>query len=131
MPEFLAHATLPDRTYWMIGDTARHLAFAIKGTTAEFAATAGASGPRPSRVFAAYRAGFAFGRSGWGDRRAYRDEAAYSVRYGPGRRFHGHADHASVTLYAYGKRLVDDSGMFTFNTDPGVPTRWHGARTTS
>jgi hypothetical protein len=115
MPDFLAHATLPDRTYWMLGDTARKIASRLAGTGAEFAATAGASGTRPRAVFRAFGAGFAFGRTGWGDRRAYRDEAAYSVRYGPGLRFHGHADHASVTLYAYGKRLIDDSGLFTLN----------------
>jgi hypothetical protein len=115
MPDFLAHATLPDRTYMMLGDTARKVASRLAGTAAEFSATAGASGTRPRAVFRAFGAGFAFGRTGWGDRRAYRDEAAYSVRYGPGLRFHGHADHASVTLYAYGKRLVDDSGLFTLN----------------
>jgi hypothetical protein len=85
------------------------------GTSAEFSATAGAAGSRPRTAFRAFGAGFAFGRTGWGDRRAYRDEAAYSVRYGPGMRFHGHADHASVTLYGYGKRLIDDSGLFTLN----------------
>jgi hypothetical protein len=115
MPDFLAHATLPDRTYWMLGDTARKVASRLAGTAAEYSATAGASGTRPRALFRAFGAGFAFGRSGWGDRRAYRDEAAYSVRYGPGLRFHGHADHASVTLYAYGKRLIDDSGLFTLN----------------
>jgi hypothetical protein len=117
MPAFLAHATLPDGTYWMLGDTARYRAVSIPGTIAEFAATGGAEGPRPTSAFRRYSAGYAFGRSGWGVRRAFRDEAAYSVRYGPGRRFHGHADHASVTLYGYGKRLIDDSGMFTLNSN--------------
>jgi Heparinase II/III-like protein/Heparinase II/III N-terminus len=117
MPEFLAHATLPDRSYWMLGDTSRLRAATLRGSGAEFAATGGASGRRPADLFRAFGAGFAFGRSGWGDRRAWADEAAYSVRFGPGVRFHGHADHASLTLYAYGKRLIDDSGMFTYNNN--------------
>jgi hypothetical protein len=117
MPVFLAHATLPDGTYVMLGDTVRRSAASIAGTPAEFAATFGRRGPRPAAVFARYRAGFVFGRTGWGERRAFRDEAAYSLRFGPGQRSHGHAEHGSVTLYAYGKRLVDDSGTFTLNQD--------------
>ena len=120
MPTFLAHATLPDGTYAMLGDTVRRPAAKIPGTYAEFAATTGRTGPRPPTPFAKYNAGFAFGRTGWGERRAYRDEAMYSLRFGPGRRFHGHADHGSVTLYGYGKRLIDDSGTFTLNFN-----RWH------
>ena len=102
----------------MLGDTVRRSAASIAGTPAEFAATFGRRGPRPTAVFARYRAGFVFGRTGWGERRAFRDEAAYSLRFGPGRRSHGHAEHGSVTLYAYGKRLVDDSGTFTLNQNP-------------
>jgi hypothetical protein len=120
MPGFLAHATLPDGTYVMLGDTARRPAGRIVGTWAEFAATRGLSGPKPPTAFSRYSAGFAFGRTGWGERRPYADEAMFSLRYGPGRRFHGHADHGSVTLYGYGKRLIDDSGMFTLNLN-----RWH------
>jgi hypothetical protein len=120
MPTFLAHATLPDGTYAMLGDTVRRSAAKIPGTYAEFAATTGRTGPKPPTPFAKYNAGFAFGRTGWGERRANRDEAMYSLRFGPGRRFHGHADHGSVTLYGYGKRLIDDSGMFTLNFN-----RWH------
>jgi Heparinase II/III-like protein/Heparinase II/III N-terminus len=120
MPAFLAQATLPDGTYVMLGDTVRRQAARIGGTPAEFAATAGLAGPKPSTMFARYSAGFAFGRTGWGERRAYRDEAMFSLRFGPGRRFHGHADHGSVTLYGNGKRLIDDSGTFTLNLN-----RWH------
>jgi hypothetical protein len=124
MPEFLAHATLPDGTYAMLGDTVRTRAGAIAGTPAQFAATAGGAGPRPRERFASYRAaGFAFGRTGWGERRPFRDEAMYSLRFGPGRRYHGHAEHGSLTLYAYGQQLIEDSGTFTLN-----PGRWraHG-----
>jgi hypothetical protein len=39
---------------------------AIPGTEAEFAATRGASGPRPARTVVRYDAGYLFARSGWG-----------------------------------------------------------------
>ncbi len=117
MPDFLAHSTLPDGTHTTLGDTPRSGLHAIPGTVAEFVATAGASGPRPERPFARYDAGFVFGRTGWGESRPFRDEAAYSLRFGPGRAWHGHDDGASVTLYGYGSRLVDDPGTFTLNYD--------------
>jgi hypothetical protein len=48
MPGFLAHATQPDGRYTPIGDTQTNEASPIPGTWAEFAATRGASGPKPS-----------------------------------------------------------------------------------
>src|SRR3990172_1052477 len=47
MPAFLAHATLPNGTYAPLGDTSARNAKVIPGTPAEFAATKGASGPKP------------------------------------------------------------------------------------
>ena len=117
MPDFLANATLPNGEYAMLGDTGRAAAVSIPGTTAEFAATGGRTGKRPATVFANYKAGFIFGRSGWGDDRAFGDESAWSVRYGEGLRWHGHADGGSVTLYAAGARLLEDPGIFTLNVD--------------
>lgn len=121
MPDFLAHATLPNREYEMIGDTGRLLAEVIPGTTAQFAATAGAAGPRPAAFSVLYDAGYAFGRSGWGRSRPYADEAFYSLRFGPGRRLHGHSDGTAVTLYGYGSRLLLDSGKYKYVRDP-----WRG-----
>ena len=45
MPNFLAHATLPNGTYAVLGDTNRNAAPALEGTTAEFAATRGKRRP--------------------------------------------------------------------------------------
>jgi hypothetical protein len=118
MPELLAHATLPNGEYETIGDTERRRAEPIPGTPAEFAATLGAAGPAPASPWAVYRAGYAFGRSGWGTGgRAFSDETFYSLRFGPGRAFHGHDDKGSLTLYGYGTRLLIDPGVFRYD-DP-------------
>ncbi len=117
MTQMLTHATLPDGTYATLGDTAHGRASAIPGTSAEYAATGGLHGPKPARRFASFDAGFAFGRTGWGETRPFEDEAMWTARFGPGRRFHGHQDHGSVTLYGYGRRLVDDPGFFTGNAN--------------
>jgi hypothetical protein len=104
----------------MLGATPQRKATSIPGTIAEYAASQGVSGPRPASRFAIFEAGFAFGRSGWGKERAFADEVAWSARFGPGLQWHGHADGLSVTLYGHGSRLLEDPGLFTYNTD-----RWH------
>jgi Heparinase II/III-like protein/Heparinase II/III N-terminus len=117
MINLLTHATLPDGTYTALGDTSHAPARAIRGTTAAFAATGGRKGRMPAATFATFDAGYAFGRTGWGTTRAFEDEVMWSARFGPGRVFHGHLDHGSVTLYGYGSRLVDDPGLFTLNNN--------------
>lgn len=114
MPNMLAFATLPNGQYEMLGDTAPVKAPGVKGTWAEFAATKGASGPKPPSTDAVYRRGFAFIRSGWGETVPYEDEVMLTLRYGAGRLFHGHDDGGSITLYGLGSRLVLDAGKNTF-----------------
>ena len=118
MPSFLAHATYPNGRYVPIGDTEANKAAVIQGTWAEFAATQGASGPKPSSTSRIYGAGYAFVRTGWGEDRPYEDETMLTMRFGPGRRFHGHDDGSSITLYGYGAPVILDSGMFTINPGP-------------
>lgn len=118
MPAFLAHATQPDGTYVPIGDTNPSRASAIVGTPAEFAATQGAAGPRPSSTSRVYGAGYAFVRTGWGERRAFADEVLMSVRFGPGRVFHGHEDGTAITLYGYGAPVLLDSAMYSIEPGP-------------
>lgn len=117
MPGFLAHATLPNGEYEMLGDTSGTRAQPIPGTTAEFAATGGASGPKPAKTVAVYRAGFLFSRTGWGETRPFADEMAISLRWGPAPAFHGHADGLAMTMYGYGKRLLTDSGAYSYDRD--------------
>ena len=114
MPELLAYATLPSGYYELLGDTSDLQAASIPGTWAEFTATAGASGPRPPSRIRRFTAGFLFARSGWGTSRAFQDETALSIRYGPKQTIHGHEDGASLTLAAWGSRLLVDPGMYAY-----------------
>jgi hypothetical protein len=118
MTNFLGYAILPNGEYDMLGDTDRAKGPAIPGTWAEYSATQGRSGVRPPDTVGVYRAGFAFARTGWGDRRAFTDEMAISLRWGPAPFIHGHADHGSVTVYGYGSRLIVDPGKYSYNSDP-------------
>jgi hypothetical protein len=114
MARLLAHATAPDGRYVMIGDTLDEAATPIPRTIAEFAATRGARGPRPTTTIATFRAGYVFGRTGWGESRPYKDEVAFSLRFGPPRFIHGHDDASSITLYGYGTRLLLDPGYYGY-----------------
>jgi hypothetical protein len=118
MPEFLAHATLPNGYLEQIGDTHYGPAPVWAGTPSEFAATAGASGPRPAATYRLYPAGYLFARSGWGESRPFADETYLSLRFGPAPKIHGHADGTSLTFYGYGTRLLIDPGGYTYNFNP-------------
>jgi hypothetical protein len=117
MPLFLALATMPNGRYVTIGDGQNARAFDIPGTPAEFAATQGAAGPKPSTTFGVYNAGWVFGRTGWGETRPFADETMFSIRFGPSQTIHGHDDGGSVTLYGDGKALLVDPGIKDYNLD--------------
>lgn len=127
MPELLAYATAPDGKYEQIGDSDLGLAFPIQGTPAEFAATSGQSGPRPSATIKRFAAGYLFARSGWGETRPFDRETFISLRFGPGRVAHGHADGGSLTLVANGQRLLIDPGKYTYTA--GGWRNWFVGRT--
>jgi hypothetical protein len=114
MPSFLAQATLPNGHYEMLGDTNDGQATSIPGTDAEYAATRGARGTRPTRLISRYSAGYLFVRSGWGVNRPLTDETFMAVKYGRGATIHGHADGMELTLAAYGTRLLVDPGMYSY-----------------
>jgi Heparinase II/III-like protein/Heparinase II/III N-terminus len=118
MPTFLGWATLPNGEFELIGDTTAKPAPRIAGTLAEFAATGGLAGPRPSAAIRVYGDGYAFGRTGWGDTRAFEDDAAFSLRFGPPVRYHGHVDGGSLNLYAHGRRLIVGTGTYSYNPGP-------------
>ncbi len=117
MPLFLALATLPNGRYLTIGDGQAVAAADIVGTPAEFAATQGASGPKPSTTIGVYNAGWVFGRTGWGTARPFADESMFSMRFGPSQAIHGHQDGGAVTLYADGNPLLVDPGIKDYNQD--------------
>jgi hypothetical protein len=110
MPLFLALATQPDGRLVQIGDTYAVGPRDRAGTPLQFAATAGAAGQPPSQRVGVYAAGYVFGRSGWGTRASFGSMSFYSLRFGPGRQIHGHADHMGLTYYARGRDLIVDSG---------------------
>jgi hypothetical protein len=118
MPDLLAHATLPWGRYEMIGDTVDQAAEVIPGTPAEYTATMGASGPQPETLVRSFKAGYLFARSGWGTRRAFADETALSVRWGPPLLIHGHHDGMSLTLSSWQSRLLLDPGMYAYLGGP-------------
>jgi hypothetical protein len=64
----------------------------------------------PKQEVKAYRAGYVFGRTAWGKP----DSAYYSIRFGPGLKFHGHEDHLGVTYYAHGRNLLVDGGFHSY-----------------
>jgi len=118
MPQFLAYATNPDGFYEQLGDTDLKQVPNVVGTEAEFAATSGLSGLRPGSTIKRYAAGYLFARSGWGEAIPFNQETLFTLRFGPGRQgdgaAHGHADGGSLTLSALGRRLLIDSGKFTY-----------------
>jgi hypothetical protein len=118
MPQFLAFATNPDGKYEQLGDTDLGQARIIAGTAAEYAATFGATGPRPNATIKRYAAGYLFARSGWGEARPFIQETLITLRFGPGREAggtgHAHADGGSLTLSALGRRLLVDPGKYTY-----------------
>jgi hypothetical protein len=107
MPMFLTQATQPDGTLAQIGDTFVTTPRQTPGTPLEYAGTRGAAGSPPAQRVAVYSAGYVFGRSTW---RPFSSASFYSLRFGPGRRIHGHADHMSLTWYARGRNLLVNAG---------------------
>jgi hypothetical protein len=93
---YIAHATQPDGRLVPIGDTpadARPGRFRHDGRTV--------------RVFAS---GYVFGRTAWDDP----GSAYYSIRFGPGRRLHGHEDHLGVTYHARGGDILVEAGFHSY-----------------
>jgi hypothetical protein len=126
MPAMLAHATLPNGEYELLGDTLAKEAKLFPGTPTEFTASRGTLGAPPDSKKVVYGAGFAFDRSGWGTERPYADELVFTLRFGPGRRLHGHHDGTSLTLYCFGSRLLLDAGKKSY--EQAVWRTWFASR---
>ena len=54
-------------------------------------------------------------RLGYRCRQGFAGESTYSIRFGPGRAFHGHFDHTSITYTARGRDIVIDGGYAAYN----------------
>lgn len=82
-----------------------------------YVASAGAQGKAPhKRAHGFTESGYYIVRSGWGTRRAYRDEHYLIFDCGPlGAGNHGHLDSLSFELAAHGRSLVVDPGRYTYS----------------
>ena len=117
--DLLTHATRPDGRLETIGDTEPTTGPSTTSTAQTFARTLGARGTVPASTFAAFEGGYVFDRSGWGTgARTFADETFWSMRTGraASRAIHGHADTGSLTLSAHGSALVDDPGLYAYDT---------------
>ncbi|GAA3125709.1 heparinase II/III domain-containing protein [Streptosporangium carneum] len=93
---YVSHATQPDGRLTPIGDSpadARPKGFRHEEPT--------------TKVF---DGGYVFGRTAWDDP----GSAYYSIRFGPGRRLHGHEDHLGVTYYAHGRDILVEAGFHSY-----------------
>lgn len=100
MPEHISAATMPNGYLVPIGDGA-----------ADVQPSAYA---RPDSKVQIYKAGYVFGRSAWDSK----DASYYSIRYGPGMKFHGHEDHLGVTYYAQGRAILTEAGFHSYEPSP-------------
>jgi len=121
LAKFIAHATTPQGLLQQIGDTETVKTYNIAGTPMEYAASQGKSGTAPADRVAVYKAGYVFGRSGWGSTVPFPSESAYSLRFGGRRALHGHVDHTSLTYQARGRDIVVDSGYSGYVSDGWRP----------
>jgi hypothetical protein len=97
LKDFIAHSTMPNGYMVPIGDGSAETEPKMETGT-------------PKQEVKAYRAGYVFGRTAWGKP----DSAYYSIRYGPGMKFHGHEDHLGVTYYAQGRDILVDGGFHSY-----------------
>ncbi|GAA3839904.1 hypothetical protein GCM10022226_72800 [Sphaerisporangium flaviroseum] len=68
----------------------------------------------PKKTVEVFRAGYVFGRTAWDKP----ESAFYSIRFGPGLKFHGHEDHMGVTYYAQGHDVLVEAGFHSYEQTP-------------
>lgn len=113
MPLFMAHATSPSGDYALIGDTLHHRAPKIPGTPTEWTTDVSKA---PDAKVAKFNSGYIFARTSWRRSSVGEGPNYLTMRFGPGRSsaVHGHEDAGSITLDAFGERLLCDSGLFAY-----------------
>lgn len=114
----LAYATKPNRQFERIGDTERGGPVGLSSKEIDYVNSEGAEGQPPPDLTRAYKAGYVFGRSGWGNfERSFREELFYSLSFGAANRVHGHQDGAALTLHANGHPWLIDAGKYAYKND--------------
>ncbi|MFC9691129.1 heparinase II/III family protein [Kribbella sp. NPDC056951] len=114
LADWMALATKPNGELFQIGNTTRDKVQSVPGTPWEFVATQGKSGPRPDRRTGIFKGGYIFGRTGWGEKRPFGAESAYSIRFGPSKKYHGHDDHMSINYNWHGQDVLIDPGYYGY-----------------
>jgi hypothetical protein len=117
MANWLALATNSLGRYHQIGDSQEVATTPYADTPLEFAGSQGTRGVQLTQKVGIYSAGYVFGRSGWGEKRPFGQEASYSIRFGPAPAFHGHSDHLSLTYTALGRDVLVDAGHAGYQMD--------------
>ncbi|MGP5090392.1 heparinase II/III family protein [Brachybacterium tyrofermentans] len=118
-PEEIAHATRPDGTLVMIGDTDPYVPKSVKSPFIQFVTSGGQKGRPPEDLVKVYGAGYVFARSGWGEtERNFSEETFYSISFGSSRRVHGHPDGGSITYSADRVNWIVDPGKYLYGKDP-------------
>jgi len=117
LAKWLALATNSLGNLHQIGDSEVVKTAPVEGTVLEYAGTLGKSGIRPAQRIGIFDAGYIFGRTGWGETRAFTQESTYSIRFGPSRKLHGHEDHTSVTYTSRGRDILIDGGHSGYKWD--------------
>ncbi|HEY3556491.1 MAG TPA: heparinase II/III family protein [Kribbella sp.] len=116
LAKWLALATNSLGKLHQLGDTEVQSTYPWAGTPMEYAGSLGKSGTVPPWRVGVYSNGYVFGRTGWGTEpgRGFTGESTYSIRFGPGRAFHGHFDHTSITYTARGRDIIVDGGYAAY-----------------
>jgi hypothetical protein len=117
LAEWIALATTSTGYIPQVGDSIRQKPDVVAGTSLEYAASLGKKGTAPTRRAAVFDAGYIFGRTGWGVDRPFTRESTYTIRFGPGRRYHGHEDHTSITYNSHGRDILIDPGHSGYQED--------------
>ncbi|MER6947066.1 heparinase II/III family protein [Nonomuraea sp. NPDC000554] len=97
LKDFVAHSTEPSGYMAPIGDGSAETEPKMETGT-------------PKEKVKVYKAGYVYGRTEWGKP----DSAYYTIRFGPGMKFHGHEDHLGVTYYAQGRDVLVDAGFHSY-----------------
>ncbi|SNT42785.1 Heparinase II/III N-terminus [Streptosporangium subroseum] len=97
---YVSHATQPDGRLVPIGDSPADVR--PEGF------------PHEEDTVKVFDGGYVFGRTAWNDARS----AHYSIRFGPGRRLHGHEDHLGVTYHAQGRDILVEAGFHSYEKTP-------------
>jgi hypothetical protein len=117
LANWLALATNSLGRLHQLGDSEDVAAVPVPGTPLDFAGSLGRKGIRPVQRVGIFDAGYIFGRTGWGEQRAFQNESTYSIRYGRPRTLHGHDDHMSITYTSHGRPILVDGGHAGYKID--------------